>query len=276
MSDKDKDQIVKILFKGRRIEFYRNVMEFPVKNGDKLIVETDRGEDLGTAIVNEDKDLTSMNNDEPRILRRATDQDLAKNSQNRKDERLAEEYCAEQAENLGLEMNMVDVEFRLDRKKMIFYFTADGRVDFRELVKILARKYKTRIEMRQINHREKMRRYNGLGPCGLPLCCQQFLDGFKPVKTQLVKDQNLPMNPNKISGVCGKLKCCLRYEYQYYQDKVDNFPDVGDTIELQEGKGRVTSIDIFNDVVHFWLMDNAEMIEKSLADLYQSSNGEDS
>src|SRR6056297_1593051 len=233
MSDKEKDQIVKILFKGRRIEFYRNVMEFPVKNGDKLIVETDRGEDLGIAIVNEDKELTSMNNNEPRILRRATDKDLAKNSQNRKDERLAEEYCAEQADNLGLEMNMVDVEFRLDRKKMIFYFTADGRVDFRELVKILARKYKTRIEMRQINHREKMRRYNSIGPCGLQICCQHFLAGFKPVKTQLVKDQNLPMNPNKISGVCGKLKCCFRYEYEKYKEFLSDFPDYGVTIKIE-------------------------------------------
>lgn len=266
MSDKEKDQIVKTLFKGRRIEFYRNVMEFPVKNGDKLIVETDRGEDLGIAIVNEDRDLTSMNNDEPRILRRATDQDLAKNSQNRKDERLAEEYCAEQAEYLGLEMNMVDVEFRLDRKKMIFYFTADGRVDFRELVKILARKYKTRIEMRQINHREKMRRYNSIGPCGLPLCCQQFMDGFKPVKTQLVKDQNLPMNPNKISGVCGKLKCCFRYEYDKYKQFLSQYPEYGVRIKVNGKGGTLEKIDIFQEIATL-RFDNDELKDITLEEL---------
>ncbi|HMA62132.1 MAG TPA: regulatory iron-sulfur-containing complex subunit RicT [bacterium] len=266
MSDKEKDQIVKILFKGRRIEFYRNVMEFPVKNGDKLIVETDRGEDLGIAIVNEDKELTSMNNNEPRILRRATDKDLAKNSQNRKDERLAEEYCAEQADNLGLEMNMVDVEFRLDRKKMIFYFTADGRVDFRELVKILARKYKTRIEMRQINHREKMRRYNSIGPCGLPLCCQRFLDGFKPVKTQLVKDQNLPMNPSKISGVCGKLKCCFRYEYDKYKNFLSQYPEYGVRIKVNGKSGTLEKIDIFQEIATL-RFDNDELKDITLEEL---------
>src|SRR6056297_1675394 len=233
MSNNDKDNIVKIVFKGRRIGYFRNVMEFPIKNGDRLIVETERGEDLGTAIINEDKDLQSVNNKEPRILRRATEDDLIKSRQNRTDERLAKEYCDQQATNLGLEMHMVDVEFRLDRKKMIFYFTADGRVDFRELVKILARKYKTRIEMRQINPREEVRRYNSLGPCGLELCCQHFLAGFKPVKTQLVKDQNLPMNPNKISGVCGKLKCCFRYEYEKYKEFLSDFPDYGVTIKIE-------------------------------------------
>jgi cell fate regulator YaaT (PSP1 superfamily) len=245
---KDKHKIIKILFKGRRIGYYRNVMEFPIKNGDKLIVETDRGEDLGTAIINEDKSLESVENKEPRILRRATEKDLVKNSQNRRDERLAYEYCAEQARELGLDMHMVDVEFRLDRKKMIFYFTADGRVDFRELVKILARKYKTRIEMRQINPREEVRRYNSLGPCGLELCCQRFLAGFKPVKTQLVKDQNLPMNPNKISGVCGKLKCCFRYEYEKYKEFLSDYPEYGVMLKVNGKKGYLEKIDIFQEM----------------------------
>lgn len=248
MSKKVKDTVVKIIFKGRRIGYYRNVMEFPIKNGDRLIVETERGEDLGTAIINQDKELRSVNNKEPRILRRATEKDLVKSCKNRTDERLAKEYCDNQAKELGLEMNMVDVEFRLDRKKMIFYFTADGRVDFRELVKILARKYKTRIEMRQINPREEVRRYNSIGPCGLTLCCQRFLKGFKPIKTQLVKDQNLPMNPNKISGVCGKLKCCFRYEHDKYKEFLSEYPEYGVTIKINGKDGTLEKIDIFQKI----------------------------
>jgi len=248
MSDNKNDEIIKIIFKGRRVGYFRNSMEFPIKDCDKLIVETERGVDLGTAIINENETLYSVNNEEPRIVRKANDDDLAQDAANRREERRALEYCDKQAQKLGLEMHMVDVEYRLDRKKMIFYFTADGRVDFRELVKILARKYKTRIEMRQINPREELRRDNTIGPCGRTLCCQSFMGKFKPVKTELVKDQNIPMNPSKISGVCGKLKCCFRYEHERYKEFLKKYPDYGTTLKYQGENAKLEKIDIFQEM----------------------------
>jgi len=210
-------------------------------------VEADRGEDMGMAILNSNKQDFSDNNDLPKILRKASRNEILRMKENRLKEKQAFYFCKTKIPELQMQMNLVDVECRLDRKKITFYFTANGRIDFRELVKVLAAEYKTRIEMRQISTREESKRANGVGMCGLPLCCNRFIDDFEPVSTQLVKDQNLPMNPAKISGYCGKLKCCFRYEYDSYQAILQEYPEYGTTIKAKDKQAVLEKIDIFQE-----------------------------
>jgi len=165
-------------------------------------------------------------------------------------------FCAAKVAELNLPMKMVDVDLRLDRRKIVFYFTAEDRIDFRELVKLLAAEFKTRIEMRQISSREEMKRTDGMGPCGLQLCCAGFIDDFDPISTQLVKEQNLPMNPAKISGCCGKLKCCYRYEHDLYEEVLKNYPAYGSKVKVTEKNGVLEKIDIFAQTVSIRYEDN--------------------
>ncbi len=224
-------------------------MEFPIRHKDLLIVEADRGEDIGMAILNCHKQSYTENNDLPKILRKASQNEILRMKENRLKEKQAFYFCKEKIPELKMQMNLVDVECRLDRKKITFYFTANGRIDFRELVKILAAEYKTRIEMRQISTREESKRADGVGMCGLHLCCSRFIDDFEPVSTQLVKDQNLPMNPAKISGYCGKLKCCFRYEYDSYQTILQEYPEYGTAIKTKDKQAVLEKIDIFQETV---------------------------
>ena len=244
-----KDSLVKIKFKGSRREFFRNTMEFPIQDGDTMIVEADRGEDLGRARINPCKALSTEDSSIAPILRKADRDELSQDSENRSREEIALKFCIRRIKDLNLPMKLIDVEYRLDRKKIIFYFTADDRIDFRELVKILAAEYKTRIEMRQISTREETKKIGGVGSCGKTLCCQSFLDDFEPISTQLVKEQNLPMNPSKISGTCGKLKCCYRYEHDLYDEVLSRYPGYGSRVEYEGKTGIIEKIDIFQKVV---------------------------
>ena len=242
----DDDKLVKIKFQGCRREIFCNNMDFPIKNDDALIVEVERGEDIGVAITYpEPKSSSESENDKLAILRKANPHDFEKNNENQLRQKIAFEFCQNRIEELQLPMKLIDVEYRLDRKKVIFFFTADDRIDFRELVKFLASEYKTRIEMRQISTREETRRVGGIGPCGEPICCHQFIDDFEPISTQLVKEQNLPMNPTKISGLCGKLKCCFRYEHDLYKEILEKYPSYGTKISLNKKTGTIEKIDIF-------------------------------
>jgi len=205
-------------FKGHRRAAFMNPYEFPFKRGDIAVVEADRGEDAGTvrhvisSVLNKSVDIPEFS-----VIRRATTQDHERLNLLRNREKEAKEICQRKIGIHKLPMNLVDSEYRFDGLKLIFYFTADGRVDFRELVKDLASSFRTRIELRQIGSRDEAKRIDSFGVCGYCLCCVSHLNYFQPITTTMAKAQNLILNPSKLSGLCGKLKCCLGYEYDHYE-----------------------------------------------------------
>ena len=238
---------IEVVFKGERKQIYFNPQQFPFKIGDYIIVEADNGEDLGE--VNQLGALLSMKkSDTPlkAILRKTNQNDLDKLQQNRDLEKKAFLVCKEKIEKHTLNMKLVDVEYQFDGKKVTFYFTAERRVDFRELVKDLAAQYKVRIELRQIGVRDEARRFGGYGICGRKLCCTSFLKEFDPITTQCAKEQNLPLNPQKLSGVCGRLMCCLNYERDLYLEVIEKFPPVDTKIKTPKGEAIIDKIDIFS------------------------------
>ncbi len=214
-----------------------------VKVGDYVIVEAERGKEYGQ-IVSEAESVSEAEIEAPlrKVIRIASRDDLRQIEENRKKTKEAIGTCAKKIAEHKLDMKLVDAEYSFDRSKFIFYFTANGRIDFRELVKDLARIFKARIELRQIGVRDEARMFGGYGPCGRVLCCKSFLKDFEPVTVRMAKDQNLPLNPTKISGVCGRLMCCLGYEYKVYKEFLRNLPKQGETINTKEGKGRVISV----------------------------------
>ncbi|MDD3095801.1 MAG: regulatory iron-sulfur-containing complex subunit RicT [Candidatus Neomarinimicrobiota bacterium] len=243
------ETLIKLKFKGNRREYFRNPMDFPIQEGDLLIVENDKGMDLGavTAVTRGYQPQTGISAYE--IIRKANEHDREMLRKNREDEKSIKAQTREKICELGLVMKLMDVEYQLDRKKLSFYYTADERVDFRELVRVLAGMFRTRIEMRQIGVRDETKRLGGIGVCGMPLCCGAFLENFDPVSTQIAKDQSLPMNPLKLSGQCGKLKCCLLYEHGFYQEELRKYPPVGEALLKDQRKGYIQKIDIFNQMV---------------------------
>lgn len=243
------EQLIKLSFKGNRREFYRNPMDFPIKSNDYLIVETDKGTDLGkvTAVTESYEPKISISEFE--IIRKADKKDIDILEQNRQDENDILAQSKAKIKELDLVMKLMDVEYQLDRKKLSFFYTAEERVDFRELVRVLAGMFRTRIEMRQIGVRDETKRLCGVGSCGMPLCCGAFLESFDPVSTQVAKDQSLPMNPLKLSGQCGKLKCCLLYEHGFYLDELKKYPPVGEPLLKDQRRGYIQKIDIFTKTV---------------------------
>ena len=210
---------------------------------DKVVVETTMGEDVGEVVINkrqipDDKVSTELK----RIVRLANNRDLKRVEDNKIKEQKAMKVCKEKIKKHKLDMNLVDVEYKFDNSKIIFYFTADGRVDFRELVKDLAAIYKTRIELRQIGVRDEAKTIGGLGPCGRKLCCSSWLGDFQPVSIKMAKDQSLSLNPTKISGICGRLFCCLKYEHDVYAEAIDAMPVVGALVKVDEAKGKVIEV----------------------------------
>ncbi|GBD94142.1 hypothetical protein BMS3Abin05_01740 [bacterium BMS3Abin05] len=247
------NQVLEIGFIGNRKEYCSNPLQFPFRVGDYAIVEADRGEDLGIILQVGILAFLKGIDDEAglrKILRKPNKEDLDWYNENRALEKDAFEVCKEKILEHRLIMKLVDVEYQFDRNKLTFYFTAERRVDFRELVKDLAAIYRTRIELRQIGVRDEARRLGGYGPCGRQLCCTSFLHEFDPVTTQFAKEQNLPLNPTKLSGVCGRLKCCLRFEREFYQESNQRFPDVGSRIQIPDGLGVVERIDILKEEVY--------------------------
>lgn len=243
------EQLIKLSFKGNRREYYTNPMNFPIKPGDHLIVETDKGLDMGRVSAVTDNFEPKVQVSQFQILRKAEGKDIETLEQNRRDEKDVLEQSKAKIKELGLVMKLMDVEYQLDRKKLSFYYTADERVDFRELVRVLAGMFRTRIEMRQIGVRDETKRLSGIGSCGMPLCCGAFLESFDPVSTQVAKDQSLPMNPVKLSGQCGKLKCCLLYEHGFYCEELKKYPPVGEPLLKDGRKGYISKIDIFDKTV---------------------------
>lgn len=233
-------RVIGVRFKKAGKIYYFDPDDIDVKKGQNVIVETARGIEFGEVVVGI-KEITEEEIVSPlkKVLRIATLEDEIINKENNEKETKAFEICLEKIEEHGLEMKLIDVEYTFDNNKVIFYFTADGRVDFRELVKDLASVFRTRIELRQIGVRDEAKMIGGIGPCGVSLCCSTWLGEFEPVSIKMAKEQSLSLNPTKISGICGRLMCCLRYEYESYTELRKGLPNQGERINTPEGQGIV-------------------------------------
>lgn len=260
--------VVGISFKKAGKIYYFDPGIIDLKVDDNVIVETARGIEFGE-VVQEIKEVTEDEIVSPlkKVIRKAIDEDIEKNKENKDLEKQAFFICQKKIEKHELPMKLIDVEYTFDHNKIIFYFTADGRVDFRELVKDLARVFKTRIELRQIGVRDEAKMIGGLGICGRPLCCATFLREFDPISIKMAKKQELSLNPAKISGVCGRLMCCLKYESRTYRKLKEEMPDVGETVELDEiGEGEIVERNLVKKTVIVDVGDG-EHIEVDLEEL---------
>ena len=232
--------IVGVRFKDTGKIYYFDPGQEQLRNGEKVIVETSRGVECGeVAMKNQEVSDSSIVQPLRKLLRKATKDDINRLEENHRKEKTAFRICEEKIAQHGLEMKLVDVEYTFDNSKILFYFTADGRVDFRELVKDLAGQFRTRIELRQIGVRDEAKMLGGLGICGRAFCCGTFLDSFQPVSIKMAKEQGLSLNPVKISGACGRLMCCLKYEQEAYQDLLRTTPKVNALVSTPDGKGVV-------------------------------------
>ena len=253
--------MIEVVFKGERKDVYENPQEFPFKVGDHVIVEAEKGEDLGVinqigSLLVRKKEGREIRN----IIRKPSRKDLERLCSNRRKEIEAFKVCRTKIAEHGLDMKLVGVEYQFDGLKITFYFTAEQRVDFRELVKELASIYKVRIELRQIGVRDEAKRIGGYGNCGRKLCCTTFLKEFEPITTQCAKEQNLPLNPQKLSGLCGRLLCCLMYEREFYKVQSDKMPVIGTRYKMPEGEARVVEIDVFKELVTLFLQEEKKEI----------------
>lgn len=226
-------KVVGVRFKKAGKIYYFDPDKKWIKGGDSVIVETIRGIEYGQVVVGP-KTVKEEDIVQPlkKVLRLATEEDIRCNQENKEKEQTAFNLCLKKIEEHELEMKLVDIEYTFDNNKVIFYFTADGRIDFRELVKDLASIFRTRIELRQIGVRDEAKMIGGLGPCGRPMCCSSFLGEFYPVSIKMAKEQKLSLNPAKISGICSRLMCCLNYEHKVYEDNIKELPDVGDRVSI--------------------------------------------
>lgn len=225
--------------------------------GDQVIVETARGKELGHILIpNREIDESELVAELKPIERKATEKDLRRQADNLKKRDDAMKVCAEKIEKHGLDMKLIDVEYMIDGSKIVFYFSADGRVDFRELAKDLASHFRNRIELRQIGVRDEARMLGGIGICGRPLCCSKWLTDFHPVSIKMAKQQNLSLNPTKISGTCGRLMCCLNFEDKTYKELRKGMPKDNERVETPEGLAKVVNVDYFNGRI------NTRAIEK--------------
>lgn len=233
---------------------------FRVKKGDHVIVETARGIEFGT-VVSEPKEMEGDKIIQPLkpVLRIATPKDMEQEVANKAKEKDAFKICLEKIKKHHLDMKLIDAEYTFDNNKVLFYFTADGRIDFRELVKDLASVFKTRIELRQIGVRDETKIVGGVGICGRALCCHTYLSEFIPVSIKMAKEQNLSLNPTKISGVCGRLMCCLKNEEETYEELNRKLPNVGDFVTTDDGyKGEVHSVNVLRQLVKVVIMKDDE------------------
>ncbi len=246
-------KVYEVGFKGARSGFFVNPQQIPIQVGDSVIVEADRGEDLGRILENREWGCRKKIGASRCILRKATREEVRSLEDKARMEREAFQFCREKIAEHGLKMKLVDVERQFDGNKICFLFTADKRVDFRELVKDLAAVYKTRIDLRQIGVRDEAGRFGGVGPCGRKLCCSAFIEEFEPVSAQMAKEQHLALSPSKISGVCGRLMCCLRYEQDFYRAAANKFPKIGDRLSIDGRPCEIYKTDIFHDLV--WAKD---------------------
>ena len=244
-------KVIGVRFRTAGKIYYFDPTRFEINKGDHVIVETARGVEYGTVVggIREVDDSKVVQPLKP-VLRIATDRDNEQEAANKGKEKEAFRICQEKIRKHGLDMKLIDAEYTFDNNKVLFYFTADGRIDFRELVKDLASVFKTRIELRQIGVRDETKILGGIGICGRRLCCHTHLSEFVPVSIKMAKEQNLSLNPTKISGVCGRLMCCLKHEEETYEDLNRRLPNTGDYVTTDDGlKGEVSSVNVLRQQV---------------------------
>ncbi|MFC1804374.1 stage 0 sporulation family protein [Candidatus Omnitrophota bacterium] len=222
-----------------------NAAGLSIKEGEHVIVEHDRGLDYGQVISPKNRAQEKSKETLKKVVRLATESDLRQIADNRCKAKSAFNACIKKIEEHKLDMKLVRAEYSFDRTKIIFYFTAEGRVDFRSLVKDLAKIFKARIELRQIGVRDEAKMFGGFGPCGRELCCAKFLKDFEPVTIKMAKEEGLPLNPPKISGLCGRLMCCLSFEYETYKSLSKGLPREGERVATPQGKGKVIGVNVF-------------------------------
>ena len=243
-------KVIGVRFKKAGKIYYFSPADLNIEKGNYVIVETARGIEFGECVVGikeikEEEIVSTLKS----VIRIADEKDISKHKENKDKEKKALDICLKKIQEHKLDMKLIDVEYTFDNNKVIFYFTADGRVDFRELVKDLATIFKTRIELRQIGVRDEAKMIGGLGPCGRPMCCSTFLGDFASVSIKMAKEQNLSLNPTKISGICGRLMCCLNYEQNTYEDIRKRLPKVGAIVKTEEGTGPVVGNSIVKELV---------------------------
>ncbi|MBC8595493.1 PSP1 domain-containing protein [Qingrenia yutianensis] len=243
--------VVGVRFKSVGKIYYFDPENIEIKKGDSVIVETSRGVEFGSVVL-ANKEISENEIVSPlkKVLRKATDDDIKIMLDNKEKEKQAFEKCVKKIEEHELAMKLVDVEYTFDHNKILFYFTADGRIDFRELVRDLASLFKTRIELRQIGVRDEAKMLGGIGVCGRPLCCSLYLGEFEPVSIKMAKEQSLSLNPTKISGTCGRLMCCLKNEQEAYEDLIRRTPHTGSVVKTPDGKGTVVSANLLKSLVN--------------------------
>ena len=256
-------KIVGIRFKKPGKIYYFNPKNFKLNKNDNVIVETASGEEFGEVViepkdVKEEKILSPLKD----VIRIANDRDRKHYEDNKRKEKEAYEICSDKIKKHKLSMNLLDVEYKFDNTKILFYFTADGRIDFRELVKELAAIFKTRIELRQIGVRDEVRRIGGNGVCGRELCCCSFLASFETVSIKMAKEQNISLNPSKISGNCGRLMCCLKYEQEVYEEKLKKLPKIGAIVKTADGEGEVCGIETLSENIKVKFIDGEDTFYK--------------
>ena len=243
-------EVISVRFRGGCKNYFFDPKGLQVKMGDQVVVETAQGPEFATCTEgNHEVEDSAIVKPLCAVLRMATENDRRTVEYNRKKESEAFDICEKKIADHGLDMKLVNVSASFDGNKIIFYFTADGRVDFRELVRDLASVFRARIELRQIGVRDEAKMIGGLGICGRPFCCSQFLDGFMPVSIKMAKTQNLSLNPTKISGTCGRLMCCLKYEQNAYEDAAKRMPKVESFVQTPDGPGNVKSVDLLRETV---------------------------
>lgn len=258
-------RVIGVRFREAGKIYYFDPSDLEIQRGDCVIVETVRGIEYGDVeqgirYVQEDEVVLPLK----KVLRIATEYDKEQMQENRRAAAEALQICQEKIRNHDLEMKLVDAEYTFDRNKIIFYFTADGRVDFRELVRDLAAVFRTRIELRQIGVRDEAKMLGGIGPCGRVLCCSSFLGDFDPVSIKMAKDQNLSLNPTKISGLCGRLMCCLKFENDHYEESKQLLPDIGEYVWTPDGDGKVVLLNLLEQKVQVKLLKSGAIVEHSL------------
>lgn len=256
-------KVAGIRFKKSGKIYYFDPVDFKLETGMNVIVDTAMGDEYGEVAITY-KEVADEDVTEPlrKIVRIVTDKDRKMYQENKAKEPEAKTVFEEKVKKHGLDMKLVDVEYKFDGSKVIFYFTAEGRIDFRELVKDLASVFRTRIELRQIGVRDEVRRMGGCGICGRPLCCTTFLGNFDGVSIKMAKEQNISLNPSKISGCCGRLMCCLKYEECVYSEKLKRLPKVGAIVKTEDGTGEVVSIETLKEKIRVKLKDNEETFFK--------------
>lgn len=249
--------IVGVRFKKPGKIYFFNPGNLQINNKDFVIVETMQGQEYGEVVISnralpDDKIVKPLK----KVIRIATYKDKKHYEENKKKEKEAFETCKQKIKEHKLEMTLTDVEFKFDNSKVLFYFTADGRIDFRDLVKDLAAIFKTRIELRQIGVRDEIKRIGGNGVCGRELCCCSFLGNFETVSIKMAKEQNMSLNPSKISGNCGRLMCCLKYEQDVYEEKMQRLPRIGAIVKTEDGQGSVEGVETLKERIRVKLKDD--------------------